>query len=229
MPDLLRRLLLILLASAVPFAFVHAADPAAPPSFQEGKDYVRLPTPVPTSAPDKVEVVELFWYGCPHCYQLEASAREWLKRKPEQVAFVRIPVAFGPTWEAGARAFYAAEELGVSEKMHQPLFDAMHQKASPSVDELAAIFAAQGVDAEAFRKAYGSFQTETQLRRGNQMAQRYNARGVPMLIVNGKYEVRSPQVFEVVDFLVAKETAAMSKTPAPDDAKATAAEPKSGS
>ena len=227
MPDLLRRLLLIVLASILPLAFAHAADPAAPPTFQEGKDYVRQPTPVPTSAPDKIEVVELFWYGCPHCYELEPTAREWLKRKPEQVAFVRIPVSFGPTWEAGARAFYAAEELGVQEKMHQPLFDAMHQKSNPSEDELVAIFAAQGVDPAAFRKAYSSFQTETQLRRGNQLAQRYNARGVPMLVVNGKYEVRSPRIFEVVDFLVAQETAAQAK-PSPDG-KAAAPEPKSGS
>lgn len=212
MPNPLRRLLVILLTCALPLALARAADPSAPPSFEEGKDYIRLPNPVPTSAPDKVEVVELFWYGCPHCYELEPTVREWLKRKPDHVVFVRIPVAFGPTWEAGARAYYAAEALGVLEKMHPPLFEAMHRKSHPSEDELAAIFAEQGVDQEAFRKAYNSFTTETQLRRGNQLAQRYGSRGVPMVIVNGKYDVRSPRIFEVVDFLISREAALGSKS-----------------
>ena len=205
MPRLI-RLLLILLACTLPLT-VNAADPATPPPFQEGRDYLRLPTPVPPATPDKVEVIEMFWYGCPHCYELEPVAQEWLKRKPENVVFTRIPVAFGANWEPGARAYYAAEALGVLEKLHQPLFDAFHQRRKLSTeDELAAFFAEHGVDAEAFRKAYTSFQTETQLRRGNQLAQRYGVRGVPTVIVNGKYDVRSPRIFEVVDFLIAQET-----------------------
>lgn len=201
MPNPLRRWLLVLLACALPLA-VRAADPA----FQEGKDYVRLPTPAPTATPDKIEVIEMFWYGCPHCYDLEPIAQEWLKRKPENVIFTRIPVAFGKTWESGARAYYAAEALGVLDKIHQPLFDAFHQHKLNNEDQLAAFFAEYGVDQEAFRKAYKSFQTETQLRRGNQLAQRYGVRGVPAVIVNGKYDVRSPRIFEVVDFLITKES-----------------------
>lgn len=205
MPNPMRYLLLIALACALPLA-IHAADPAAP-SFQEGKDYVRLPTPVPPATPDKIEVVEMFWYGCPHCHDLEPVAQEWLKRKPDNVVFVRIPVAFGANWEPGARAYYAAEALGVLDKLHQPLFDAFHKRLKlNTVDEMAAFFAEHGVDQEAFRKAYNSFQTETQLRRGNQLAQRYGVKGVPAVIVNGKYDVRSPRMFEVVDFLIARET-----------------------
>lgn len=206
MPHLLRRLLLILLAGVLPLAIVQAADSSAPPApFQEGKDYVRLPVAVLPATPDKPEVVELFWYGCPHCYDLEPTVRRWLKYKPENVVFTRIAVAFGANWEPGARAYYAAEALGVLDKVHQPLFEAMHQKRSLTTeDELAAFFAEQGVDPAAFRKAYKSFQTETQLRRGNQLAQRYGVRGVPAVIVNGQYDVRSPQIFEVVDFLIAK-------------------------
>ncbi len=203
MPNPIRYLLLILLA--LPLT-VSAADPA-PPLFQEGKDYVRLPSPVPPATPDKVEVVEMFWYGCPHCYELEPVTQEWLKRKPENVTFTRIPVAFGASWESGARAYYAAEALGVLDKLHPLLFDAFHQRRKLNTeDELAVFFAEHGVDQEAFRKAFKSFQTETQLRRGNQLAQRYGVKGVPAVIVNGKYDVRSPRIFEVVDFLIAQET-----------------------
>lgn len=202
MPKLIRSLV-VLLACLLPVA-VFAADP---PSFEEGKDYTRLATPVPPTTPGKIEVLELFWYGCPHCQELEPVAQEWLKRKPENVVFNRIPVAFGANWEPGARAYYAAEALGVLDKLHPALFEAFHKRRTLATeDEMAAFFAEQGVDAEAFRKAYTSFQTETQLRRGNQMAQRFGVKGVPAIIVNGQYSIRSPRLFEVVDFLIAKET-----------------------
>ena len=206
----LYRLLLILLACVLPLALVQAADPPAPPPFTEGKDYVLLSNPAPPATPGKVEVIEFFSYTCPHCYSLEPSAQEWLKRKSDQVTFVRIAVAFGASWEPSARAYYAAEALGVLDKLHQPLFDAIHRdkRRLGSEDELAAFFAEHGVDRDAFRKAYQSFQTETQLRRGNQLAQRYGVRGVPTVIVDGRYDVRSPRIFEVVDFLIAAKLAA---------------------
>lgn len=209
MPIPIRCFLLALLACALPLAGVQAADPAAPPPFQEGQDYLRLPNPVPTSVPDQPEVVELFSYTCPHCRSMEPVVKEWLTRKPENVTFVRIAVAFGANWEPSARAYYAAEALGVLEKMHEPLFDAIHRdkRRLNNEEELANFFAEHGVDQDAFRKAYNSFQTETQLRRGNQLAQRYGVRGVPAVIVNGQYNVRSPRIFEVVDFLLARDTA----------------------
>lgn len=204
------RCLLVLLACALPLAVAHAADPPATPAFQEGKEYVRLSTPVPPATPDKTEVVEFFSYNCPHCYDLEPTGHEWLKRKPENVTFTRIAVVFGASWESTARAYYAAEALSVLDKVHQPLFDAIHREKRKlgSEDELAAFFAEHGVDPEAFRKAYKSFQTETQLRRSNQLVQRYGVRGVPAVIVNGQYDVRSPRMFEVVDFLIANKPSA---------------------
>ena len=204
MPNSLRRLLLLLLACTLPLTVVHAADSPEPP-FQEDRDYVRLPTPQPPATPGKIEVLEFFSYTCPHCYDLDPTVREWLKHKPENVTFTRIAVAFGANWEPSARAYYAAEELGVLDKVHQPLFDAIHRERRKlsTEDELAAFFAEFGVDQAAFHKAYTSFQTETQLRRGNQLAQRFGVRGVPTVIVNGQYEVRSAQPFEVVDFLIA--------------------------
>ena len=95
-------------------------------NFQEGSHYQRLPTPVPTSVEGKVEVVEIFWYGCPHCFRLEPVVDQWLEHKPDNVEFVRIPAVLGPSWELGARAFYVAESLDILDKIHAPLFDAIH-------------------------------------------------------------------------------------------------------
>ena len=202
----LHRLLLVLLACLFPLAAAQAADSSAPPAFVEGRDYVRVPTPAPPAAPGKIEVVEFFSYTCPHCYDLDPTVRDWLKRKPENVTFMRIAVAFGASWEPSARAYYAAEALGVLDQIHRPLFDAIQREKRKlgSEDELAAFFAEHGVNQDAFRKAYQSFTTETQLRRANQLAQRYGVRGVPTVIVGGQYNVRSPRIFDVVDFLIAR-------------------------
>ena len=209
MPHSLHRLLLVLLACVFPLTVVQAADSSAPPAFVEGKDYVRVPTPAPPDAPGKIEVVEFFSYTCPHCRNMESAVHDWLKRKPENVTFRQMAVALGASWEPSARAYYAAQALGVLDKIHQPLFDAIQQERRKltSEDDLAAFFAEHGVDQEAFRKAYQSFTTETQLRRGNQLAQRFGVRGVPTFIVDGQYDVRSGRTFEVVDFLIAKLTA----------------------
>lgn len=209
MTTIFRRLLLVAIACLLPMMAVRAADSAAvtPPAFQEGKDYGRLSTPIPPiMVAGKPEVIEFFSYNCPHCHDLEPIAQEWLKRKPSDVQFIRIPVSFNPGWEVTARAYYVAESLGVLEKMHRPLFEAIHRdkRKLASEDEVAALFAENGVNDATFRKAYESFQTETQMRRANQLTQRYGVRGVPFLVVNGQYDVRSPRMFEVVDFLLAR-------------------------
>jgi thiol:disulfide interchange protein DsbA len=206
-----RLLLLALLVCALPLVAARAADPPAAPAFEEGKDYVRLSTPVPPATPGQIEVIEFFSYRCPHCHRLDPAVEAWLKRKPDHVTFARIAVFAGyhPTYEPAARAYYAAAALGVLDKMHQPLFEAIQgeKRKLDTEDELAAFFAEHGVDREAFRKAYTSFQTETQLRRSKQLAQRYGVRGVPAVIVDGQYDVRSPRTFEVVDYLIARPAA----------------------
>ncbi len=106
------RLLLILLTCALPLTAVRAADPATTLAFAAGKDYIVLPNPVVTATPDKIEVIEFFSYTCPHCRNLEPSAQAWLKRKPDNVAFVRIAVSFSPAWEPSARAYYAVAVRG---------------------------------------------------------------------------------------------------------------------
>jgi thiol:disulfide interchange protein DsbA len=180
--------------------------------FQEGTDYRRLETPVATATEDKVEVVETFWYGCGHCYRLEPVIEEWLKKKPDNVTFLRIPAVLGSSWEPHARAYYTAEVLGVLDKTHKPLMDAIHlQKRSLSnEDQLAEFFAEHGVDKEAFSKAYNSFEVETRLQRSQQLVRRYRIQGVPAIIVNGTFVTNGtmagsvPRIFEVVNYLVEK-------------------------
>lgn len=183
--------------------------------FKEGVHYQRLNNPVPTSAGDKIEVVEAFWYGCPHCYSLEPMIEEWLKRQPDNVAFVRIPAVLGRNWEPHARAYYVAKELAILDKIHKPLFAAIHAQKRPlgSEQQLADFFAEQGVDKDAFRKAYESFAVaKVELPRSQKLIQSYGINGVPAFIVNGKYLTSGSmagsheKLFEVLDFLIAKES-----------------------
>ena len=210
---------------AVLFTFACALLPAActadeTATFQEGKDYTVLKTPVATSTaeqPGKVEVVELFWFGCPHCYRLEPALQAWLKAKPEEAVFVRVPAALAPNWELGARAYYAALSLDVEDKLHQPLFDAIHKDRKLDLisneDALVSFAGGLGIDAEAYRKALHSFDVETKLRKAKQFAAQSRVTGVPAIVVAGKYVTDiamagSPaRVTDVVNFLVRKESA----------------------
>ena len=181
--------------------------------FEEGVHYERIDPPQPTSTGNKVEVREMFWYGCPHCFRMEPYVERWLRKQPKEAEFVRMPAIFRPNWENHARAFYTAELLGVVDKVHQPLFDAIHveKKRMDSDDELRDLFAAHGVDKIEFTKTFRSFAVETRIRRSKSMAQRYGVRGVPVFIVNGKYRVSnrstggSGNTMKVVDYLVKKE------------------------
>jgi thiol:disulfide interchange protein DsbA len=145
----------------------------------------------PVQNPSKIEVIEFFWYGCPHCYSLEPSMVEWLKNKPANVEFIRQPAVFSDLWAKHAKAFFTAEALGVGEKVHADFFDAIQNKKQKldSEDELAKFFAAHGVKDADFKAAYSSFMVDAKMRQAETMAARYGITGVPALIVNGKYKV----------------------------------------
>lgn len=145
----------------------------------------------PVQNPDKIEVIEFFWYGCPHCYSLEPSMAAWLKTKPENVEFIRQPAVFSDLWGKHAKAFFTAEALGVVEKVHADFFDAIQNKRQKltSEDELAKFFAAHGVKDNDFRAAYNSFMVDAKMRQAETMGARYGITGVPVIIVNGKYRV----------------------------------------
>ena len=189
--------------------------PLAQAGFQEGVNYKPIANPQPTVNADRIEVRELFWYGCPHCYHLEPHVDSWLENKPEDVDFVRMPAVLGPTWELLARAYYTMELLDVEDQVHMALFERIHKdrKQLRTVDDVRALFVAQGVKGEDFDKTFQSFAVVTKTNRARQARAMYGLTGVPVIVVNGKYLVTAEmaggneQMLEVVDFLVERERA----------------------
>ncbi|BCD85704.1 thiol:disulfide interchange protein DsbA [Pseudomonas solani] len=208
----MRNLILsAVLASASLFGMTAQAE-----DIQAGKQYVELSSPVPISKPGKIEVVELFWYGCPHCYQFEPTLNAWTEKLPEDVNFVRIPAMFGGVWNVHGQLFITLESMGVEHAVHKAVFEAIHKegKKLSTPDEMAEFLAGQGVDKAAFIKAYNSFGVKSQMEKAKKLAMAYQISGVPTLIVNGKYrfDIGSSggleQATQVADFLIAKERAA---------------------
>lgn len=204
--------LIALVAGASPDA---GADAIPAGGLLEGRDFERVSPPQPTSDPSKVEVLEFFWYGCPHCYHFEPDLNAWLKKKPENVVFIRQPAIFNERWGAHAKMYFTAEALGVVDELHPMLYDAIqNQKLKlESEDEQADFFAKHGVSADDYRKAYKSFTVDTKMRQAASMAARYGVTGTPALVVNGKYRTGGklartfPQMIEVLKGLIAMESA----------------------
>ncbi|MBK1704279.1 thiol:disulfide interchange protein DsbA/DsbL [Halochromatium glycolicum] len=182
-------------------------------AFDEGIEYKVVPEPKRLEEGADVEVLELFWYGCPHCYRLEPAIEEWLETKPEGVVFRRLPAAASSRWIPHAKAFFAAEQLGELDQLHEPLFKALHEERRRlfTDEQLIAFAAEQGIDEDAFRDAYQSFPVDMQVRESAELVRRYRLSGVPAIVVNGKYITGvteaggRDQLFEVIGFLVAKE------------------------
>lgn len=182
-------------------------------AFTEGKEYERISPRVEKNIDgDKVEVVEMFWYGCPHCYHFEPQLHKWLKTKPAHVEFIRVPATFNPRWKLHAKMYYTAETLGVLDKMHSAIFDEYHVNRNRlrSESDIRKFFVKQGISGEDFDNTFGSFAVDSKLRRATDLTQRYGIRGVPALIVNGKYRTTNKisgrkSSLDVVDFLVKKE------------------------
>ena len=190
---------------------------AATEQFTEGQHYQRISPSVPTSVGnDKVEVVELFWYGCPHCYTLEPYIEQWLPVKPEAAEFVRLPATLNPSWTAHARTFYALELLGELDRMHPIMFQAIHDQRRRLRDlrSITKFVAQQGVDQDKFVEAYKSLPVQTKLKRASQLSRAYGLDGVPAVVINGKYRTTASmaggygQMLEVIDYLVDKESSA---------------------
>lgn len=176
-------------------------------NFEEGKDYKVLANPEKIEG-NKIIVREFFWYGCPHCYNLEPHMQKWAKTKPADVVFMQTPAAMNPVWEQNARGFYAVQLLGYQEKTHQAMFDAIQKDRQKLFDQasLGKWYATQGVDIEKFNEAYNSFAVNTKISRSKEATKRYQLSGVPAVVVDGKYVVAGEdgKVPQVVDFLVKK-------------------------
>ncbi len=210
-------------------ALLFAADAGA---FDEGIDYKTLSQPQPTETGDKIEVVELFWYGCPHCYHLEPKLKSWLEAKPDYVEFRRMPAILGRGWVIHGRVFFAAELMGVLDQVHEPFFKALNDEKRRLHDEksIADWMAEQGVDRDEFLKAFRSFVVDMKVRRAKQYGQRLGLEGVPAFVVNGKYTTSPTQTasaertFQVITHLAAIE-ARKTPNPAEGEQPAVVAEP----
>lgn len=185
-------------------------------AFEEGFEYQKISPPVPSDLDGKVEVTTMFFYGCPHCFRAEPVIEKWAKKQPDFVKTSRVPAIFRDSWEPLARAFYTAQALKVLDRIHNPLFNAIHVKQQKIFDKAAirAFFVSQGIDGKDFDKTYNSFYVKTQAKRARDLSKRYKIQGVPSFIVNGKWRTNGTQagslqsVPEVLDFLVRKEVAA---------------------
>jgi thiol:disulfide interchange protein DsbA len=174
-----------------------------------GSEYFELKPPQATDSPGKVEVIEFFWYRCPHCYALEPLLEPWVKRLPRDTEFKRIPAIFNDDWAIDARIFYTLEAMGEVERLHRPLFEAIHQqggvrlKGDAYVKWAAEWLSKQGVDMKKYDETYRSFTVTTRLRRANQMTQAYKFDGVPALGIQGRYVVNaSGSMLSVADYLI---------------------------
>ena len=179
----LRRSVIIALTLA-PLAA--RAQRAAPP-------YLELNPPQPVETTDKIEVLEFFWYGCIHCYNLEPKLDVWLKALPKDVEFRRVPAVFNDRWGLDASIFYTLEALGVLDKLHRPLFDAIHRDRlrTDKWPELSAWLEKQGVDPKKFETTVKSFGVQSKTRRAVRLTSAYKIDGTPAMAVHGRYTVPS--------------------------------------
>jgi len=215
----LRHALLAIVAlcalALAPFRAPLAAD------YVEGRQYSRLQMPQPSQANGKVEVIEFFWYGCPHCADLEPLLKQWTKQLPGDVSFRKVPAILNESWAPGARLYYTFEAMGLLDKLNDAAFDAMvkqHIKLGLEATLLVWV-ASKGVDRRAFADTYNSFSVGVKVKQAAEMTQEYGFSGVPALIVGGKYtpgpQLRSAaEMLTIADYLIAKSRSELKPSPA---------------
>ncbi|GFM54577.1 thiol:disulfide interchange protein DsbA/DsbL [Pseudomonas capsici] len=206
---------LIISAALVAASLFGMSAQAATP-IEAGKQYVELSSAVPVSEPGKIEVVELFWYGCPHCYAFEPTINPWAEKLPEDVNFVRIPAMFGGAWDAHGQLFITLDTMGVEHKVHAAVFNAIQKDRKPLTkpEDMADFVATQGIDRAKFLETFNSFAVKGKIAQYKELAKKYEVTGVPTMIVNGKYRFDlgssggPEETLQVADQLIAKERAA---------------------
>ena len=200
-------------SDSAPVSVSQADDQA---EYTEGRHYDVMSDAQPVSTGDKIEVLELFWYRCGHCRTLEKPLHAWLQNdKPENAEYVAFPAVFSARWEAGARAFYTFEALGISDTYHTKLFNALHVEGKniDTAEQLAQWVGAEGGDAQAILDTYESFAVNNKVAHAITMSKRYGIEGVPAVIVDGRYRTSVSQagnpaaLFELINFLVEKAAA----------------------
>ena len=195
-------------------AQAEAPAATATQKFTAGTHYVKLTTAQGTSSsPDVVEVAEVFWYGCPHCFTFDPIVNNWAKNLPDDVNFIRIPVMWNPTNAIHARLFYTLEALGRLDDMHGAVFNEMHVNKMTLTNEAEIIdfVGEHGISAEDFNNTYRSFAVESKLKRAQNLTTRYRIQSVPLLVINGKYLTTGKGIknfkdaLAVADELIARE------------------------
>lgn len=167
-------------------AFTAGATPANP---QPGTDFRVLNKPQPTDSGKKTEVIEFFWYSCPHCHAFEPDLEAWLKKQRDNVVFKRVPVAFRDSMIPEQKLFYALEAMGKAEEMQKKIFNAIHvQHQSLNTDAAIADYIPKlGIDKQKFLELYNSFGVQSKASRAAQLQQAYQVDGVPLVIIDGRY------------------------------------------
>ena len=184
------RLAVLLLAFAISAAASAQITPV--------KDYRAINPPQPTDSGKRVEVLEFFWYGCPHCYALQPTLRAWLRQKPADVDFKRVPAVFDNSWVPLTWAYYALDAMGVVDKLHYDVFAAIHEQKLRLSDS-AVLFdwvAKNGVDRQKFADTYSSFGVKNRGARSIEMTRNYDIPGTPALTVDGKYLVAPSMILK---------------------------------
>ena len=206
---------LITLLALLPATALAAAPAPAP--LVEGRDYEVIPEGTPFApAKGKIEVAEVFGYTCIHCAHFQPQVAAWKRKQPAHVRFTPVPAAFGGFWMPYARAYYAAEKLGVLGKTHDVMFKALHEQGSMPIQnasnqEIAAFYAKYGANPKVFAQTMDSPAVEAQLQRSRQFAMDTGIEGTPTMVVNGKYRVTGrnfDETLRTTDYLVARERAA---------------------
>ncbi len=174
---------------ALMFALLVGLMPAASAQDAIMGKYELVQPPQPTETPGKIEVVDVFWYGCSHCFRFLPHIENYLKNKAPYVEVRRMPAIFNKSWEIHARAYYTAKVLGVIDELHTPIFDAINKAGQKlnDKDSLRAFFVKHGVKADDFDKTFESFAVVSLMRKSLIMQTRYGVRGTPTVIINGKY------------------------------------------
>jgi protein dithiol oxidoreductase (disulfide-forming) len=187
------------------------AQAAAPVAMVEGTHYVKLGQPLPTPASDKIEVLEFFWYGCPHCFSFEPMLNVWVRNLPADVAFRRVPIAFrDEPFTTHQRIYFALESMGALESMHRKVFNAIHidKQHLDKLPEIVALVTKNGVDGAKFTESFNSFSVQTKARQAKKLAEAYRIDGVPALGIQGKFYTSGTlagtpeRSLEVADYLL---------------------------
>jgi len=209
----------VFLAVLFPIASCSAESDTAPSldRFVEGKDYSLLARPVRTADPSKIEVTEIFWYGCIHCFRLEPELEEWLPEQADDVNFVHLPAIWAEQMELHAAMLYANQALGLTDQLHGLIFEEMNVNGNkmPTEADILEFVSDQGIDAEKYRRALNSFGVNSQVQQARAKMGAYGVRGTPEMVINGKYKLTTAmsgsfqRMLEIADELIERERRAM--------------------